>query len=118
MAIPLKIKKTGSIENASATLAVVKEKIQTLSKLISKKDTTVLAEVELEELTEKRGGYRIEINFSSEGDVFRVEAKRPTVRIALDAALEDLRRELRKRKTKKTDFARNVARKAKNRLNG
>jgi ribosome-associated translation inhibitor RaiA len=50
--------------------------------------------------------------------MFRVEAKRPTVRIALDAALEDLRRELRRAKTKKTDFARNAARKAKNSLKG
>jgi ribosome-associated translation inhibitor RaiA len=58
----------------------------------------------------------VEINFSSDGDMFRVEAKRPTVRIALDAALEDLRRELRRVKTKKTDFARNQARKAKGRL--
>lgn len=118
MAIPLKIKKTGTIEDIRATEAVVKEKIQTLAKLIPKKDTTVLAEVELEELSEKRGGYRVEINFSSQGKMFRVEAKRPTVRIALDAALEDLRRELRRVKTKKTDFARNAARKAKNTMKG
>ncbi len=118
MAIPIKIKKTGTIEDVRATEATVKEKIQTLSKLIPKNDTTALAEVELEELKERRGGYRVEINFSSEGDMFRVEAKRPTVRIALDAALEDLRRELRRRKTKKVDFARNEARKAKKHLKG
>ncbi|MBX9765173.1 HPF/RaiA family ribosome-associated protein [Patescibacteria group bacterium] len=118
MAIPLKIKKTGTIEDVRATEAVVKEKVQTLQKLIPKKDTTALAEVELEALSEKRGGYRVEINFSSDGDMFRVEAKRPTIRIALDAALEDLRRELRRRKTKRTDFARNEARRAKNRLKG
>jgi hypothetical protein len=58
MAIPLKIKKTGTIEDARATEVVVKEKIQTLSKLIPKNDTTALAEVELEALSEKRGGYR------------------------------------------------------------
>lgn len=116
--LPVKIKKTGTIENARESEALIKEKIQTLSKLVPKNDTTALAEVELQELKEKRGGYRVEINFSSHGDMYRVEAKRPTVRIAFDAALEDLRRELRRRKTKKVDFARNVARASKKRLKG
>ncbi len=118
MAIPIKIKKTGTIQKAGEAESVVKEKIQTLQKLIPKKDSTALAEVELEALTEKRGGYRVEINFTSEGKLFRVEAKRPTIRIALDAALEDLRRELRRVKTKKTDFARSTARKTKQKLRG
>ncbi len=118
MAIPLKIKRTGAIEKAVLIEALVEEKIQTLSKLIEKSDTTALAEVELEALKEKRGGYRVEINFSSKGDLFRVEAKRKTARIALDAALEDLRRELRRRKTKKLYFARGVARAAKRTLGG
>jgi ribosome-associated translation inhibitor RaiA len=116
MAIPIKIKKTGTIEGVRATEAVVKEKIQTLAKLIPKSDTTTLAEVELEALKEKRGGFRVEINISSQGKMFRVEAKRPTIRIALDAAIEDLRREFRRMKTKKLYFARSEARKEKNRL--
>ncbi len=116
MAITIKIKKTGTIPNIQEAEGVVKDKIQTLSKLIPKSDTTALAEVELEALSEKRGGFRVEINLSSQGKMFRVEAKRPTVRIALDAAIEDLRREVRRLKTKKTDFARNAARKAKNGL--
>ena len=116
--IPVKYKKTGDVALTADTQALIEEKLKVVTKLLDADDTTALAEVEIEELKERRGGFRIEINLSSKGQVYRSEAKRPTVRIALDAAMEDLRRELRRNKTKNIDFARGVSRAAKDWLRG
>jgi ribosomal subunit interface protein len=113
MGIPVKFKKTGGTELTEAMRELIESKVQKLAKVLPQGDTTVLMEVELETLSEKRGGFRVELNLSQNGEVHRAEAKRPTVQIALDAALEDLRRGLRREKTKRHNLVRRGAAKIK-----
>ncbi len=85
----------------------VNEKIQKLSKLVDMSDTTMLMDVELEALPKKTGeNFRVEMNFSSNGKVLRMEAKGETLHAAVDEAVEEGARRLRHLKGKHEDVMR------------
>lgn len=105
--IPTKIKTTGSILLNEEVRAYVQEKIQKLEKLVDMSDTTMLMEVELEALPKKRDeNFRVEMNFSSNGKVLRMEARGETLHASIDEAVEEGARRLRHLKGKHTDVMR------------
>jgi ribosomal subunit interface protein len=111
MALEITIKTTGAVMLSDELRAFVEEKVGKLEKLLDPNDTTVLAEVELESVNQSRTGdsFRAEINLSYAGGFTRAEAKRETLHAALDEAVAEARRSLRRTRTKHRDLVRRGA---------
>jgi len=107
----IKIKVTGAILLTDELRSFIDEKIQKLFKLIPESDTAALAEVEIESTANSRIGdsYRAEITFTFSGGMARAEAKREVLHVAIDEAVAEARRELRRAKSKHRDLARRGA---------
>lgn len=105
--IPTKIKTTGAVLLNEEVRNYLDEKIKRLGKLVDAEDPTNLMEIELEALPRKTGeNFRVEMNFSSNGKVLRMEAKGETLHSAIDEAVEEGARRLRHLKGKHTDLMR------------
>jgi len=81
----------------------LEKRLSALDRLISKDDTSVLCDVEVEKTTEhhQQGDiYRFEINLHIAGREFRTEVKRDRLFDAIDEAKEQMARELRRHKNK------------------
>ena len=105
--IPTKIKTTGAILLNEEVRGYVDEKIQKLSKFADMSDTTMLMEVELEELPKRTGDhFRTELNFSSNGKVLRMEGTGETLHASVDKAVEEAASRLKRLKNKHTDVMR------------
>ena len=100
--LPIKIKTTGAVILTEELRSFISDKVGKLSKFLSPSDTTALVEVELESLANSREGnlYRAEINLSVRGELNRSEAKRLTLHAAVDEAVAEARRSLRKSRVK------------------
>ena len=111
MALEITIKTTGAVLLTGELRAFVEEKVGKLEKLLDPADTTTLAEVELESVNQSRTGdsFRAELNLSYAGGFTRAEAKRETLHAALDEAVAEARRGLRKNRTKHRDLVRRGA---------
>ena len=95
--------------------SIVSEKMERLEKLLDQNDTTTMAEVELGSVSNSRTGalFRCEINVTFSGKLVRAEASRETLHTAIDEAVGEARREIRKLRTKHRDLIRRGAGKVK-----
>ncbi len=109
--LPIKIKTTGAVVLTEELRSFIAEKVGKLSKLLDASDTSALAEVEVESIADSRDGdvYRAELNISVAGGFVRAEAKRVTLHAAVDEAVAEARRALRKARTKHRDLVRQGA---------
>jgi ribosomal subunit interface protein len=107
----LKLKATGAVMLTDELRTFVEEKTGKLEKLLDPADTTTLCEVELESVSQSRTGdsFRAEINLSFTGGFVRAEAKRETLHAAVDDAVLEARRELKRARTKHRDLVRRGA---------
>lgn len=109
--MPLKIKTTGAIILTEELRSFIADKVGKLEKFTDPADGSLLAEVEVESLAESRGGdlYRAELNISIAGELVRAEARRATLHAAIDEAVAEARRSLRKSRIKHRDVIRRGA---------
>lgn len=117
--IPVNIKVTGAVVLTQELRAFVDEKLEHVAKLIDANDTTARADVELASIPGGRSAsYRAEFNISFNGGFIRAEAKRETLHTAIDEAVEDARREVKKARTKQRDLIRRGSAKVKDLFRG
>jgi len=104
----IKIKATGAVMLTSELRSFVEEKVKKLEKLLDPSDQTVLAEVEVGSVSQSRTGdsFRAEINLTFVGGFVRAEATRETLHVAIDAAVDEAQREIRRARTKHRDLIR------------
>lgn len=108
----MNIKTSGSVILTEELREFAEKKIAKLEKLLDPKDTTILIEVELATTTNgQRTGdaYRAEVNVSFTGGLARAEASRETMHAAIDEAVAEARRELRRSRTRHRDLIRRGA---------
>lgn len=83
------------------------------------KDVAAHVDIECEHRGQEDGPkYRAEFTLQTKGEVYRAEAIRETLHLALDAAMDDLQRELRRDKRTRLRFVRQSAAKVKDYLRG
>lgn len=104
----IKLKTTGSVMLTPELRSFTEEKLKKLEKLLDPGDTTALAEVEIGSVSQSRSGdmFRAEINLTFTGGFARAEASRETLHAALDEAILEARREVRRTRTKHRDLVR------------
>lgn len=113
----IKIKTTGAVVLTDELRQFVELKVGKATKLLDPTDTTALAEVEIGTTSAgQRTGdvFRAEINLSFEGGMVRAEAVRDTLHAAIDEAVGEARREVKKFRGKHRDLARRGAASVKN----
>lgn len=101
--------KATTIELTPAIKAYVEEKVAMLGKLIDPADTSAHADVEVGQTTKHHQSgdvFRAEINLHVAGANLRAESERDDLYAAIDEAKDELMRQLRKEKTKRTDLVR------------
>lgn len=105
------LKATGAVMLTDELRSFIEEKVQKLEKLLDPSDTTVLAEVEVESVSQSRTGdlFRAEINLTFTGGFARAEASRETLHAAIDEAVAEAKREVRRTRTKHRDLVRRGA---------
>ena len=110
--IPHTIETTGSVMLTDEVREFLEKKLEKLEKLLDKKDTATLIRIEL---GTNAGGsrtgdlYRAEINITFRGGFARAEAARDSLHAAIDEAVTEARREIRKSRTKHRDLVRRGA---------
>lgn len=112
----LNLKATGSVVLTPELQEFVETKIKKLEKLIDPADTTAMADVELcTTVGGQRSGdvYKAEINIQYVGGFTRAEATDYTMHRAIDTAVDEGRRELRKTFGKRRELMRRGAMKVK-----
>ena len=109
--LPVTIETTGSVMLTDEVREFLNKKLEKLEKLLNKNDTTVMARVELGTSAGSRTGdlFRAEINITFKGGFVRAEAARDTLHAAIDEAVSEARREIRKSRTKHRDLVRRGA---------
>lgn len=106
-------------KNLTLTLGLqetLEKRLNTLARLMPKRDTAVLLEAELSKTTKHHQSgkvFRAEFNLSIEGEMLRAEAIEETIENAIDHAKNELKGELEKFNSKAKTLARAGARKAK-----
>ena len=113
--IPTTLTANGSVVITDEMREFVDVKIAKLEKVLDPNDTVVRADVELGTTGGARTGeqYRAEINVKHSGGFARAEATRETLQSAIDEAVEEVRTELHKMRTKHRDLMRRGASKVK-----
>lgn len=117
----INIKTTGSVNLTDELRAYVEDKFKKIEKIVDPNDTVIMADVELATITEgqQTGNiYRAEINVTHKGGLTRAEAIRDTMHGAIDMAVKESRRELRKEFSRHRQFVRRGASKVKDFLRG
>lgn len=113
----IKIKATGAVILTDELKALIGKKLQKIEKLLTAQDTTALVEVEVGTTSAgHRTGdvYRAEFNVTFGGNhLARSESVRDTLQSAIDEAIKDVRREIRKAKGKERSLFRRGAADAK-----
>lgn len=109
--IPITLKATGAVLLSDEVRTYVEEKLRKIEKVSDPKDTVARFDVELGTTGGARTGeqYRAEINFSFAGGFARAEATEDTLHAAIDVAVEEVRREVRRVRTKHRDLVRRGA---------
>ncbi len=102
------LKATGAVMITDEVRSFVEEKVRKLEKVLDPSDTAALAEVEVASVSKSRSGdlFRAEINLTFTGGFARAEASRETLHAALDEAVTEARREVRRMRTKHRDLIR------------
>lgn len=105
------IKTTGAVMLTEELRSFVEDKVGKLEKLLDSSDTTVLAEVELESITQSKTThmFRAEINLSFAGGFARAEASRETLHAAIDEAVAETKREVEHTRVKRRNMVRRGA---------
>ena len=113
--IPTTLTANGSVVLPDDLRAFVDDKIKKLEKVLDPNDTVVRADIELGTTGGARTGaeFRAEINVKYSGGFARAEATRDTLHTAIDEAVEEVRTELHKMRTKRRDLVRRGAAKVK-----
>lgn len=94
----------------------LEKRLRTLERLISKGETDLVCDVELERVTRHHQSgkiFRAEINLRIAGKLFRAEATEDKIEDAIDHAKNELKRELRRSRDKKQSLFKRGSRKAK-----
>ncbi len=93
--------KYNGIEEAKSLAAVVDEKLAPLGKFIGE-ETAAVCEVEFEKMTGHQQGriYRVEVNLTCNGHLYRAEATESTFDEAVDVVRDELDTELSRAKDK------------------
>lgn len=109
------IKTTGVVLLTDELRSFVEAKVGKLGKLLDPADTTVLAEVELESISQSKTTnlFRAEINLSFSGSLVRAEAARVTMHAAIDEAVSEAKREVQHTRVKHRNLIRRGAAKVK-----
>ncbi len=104
------IKATGSVLLTEELKVFVDEKVEKLAKVLGESEAA-LAEVEVGSVSNARTGdmFRAEINISFDGLLVRAEASRETLHMAIDEAVDEARRRIRRSRTKHRDLIRRGA---------
>ena len=107
----INIKATGSVVLTEELRSFVEEKIEKLGKLLDPKDTTILAEIELQSISESKTDdlFRAEINLSFTGRLVRAEARAETLHAAIDDAISEAKREVHGARSKRRNLVRRGA---------
>ncbi|MBI3573507.1 ribosome-associated translation inhibitor RaiA [Candidatus Kaiserbacteria bacterium] len=115
MALKLNIKASGAVLLTDELRSFVEEKMQKLAKILDPADTAALAEIEVESVSQSRNGdsFRAEINIAFTGGFAHAEATRETLHAAIDEAIAEAKREVKKARTKHRDLVRRGAAKVK-----
>jgi ribosomal subunit interface protein len=117
--IPVNIKTTGAVMLTDELRSFVEEKLEHVAKLLNPEDTTARVDVELASIPGGRSAsFRAEFNLFFDGGFARAEAKRETLHTSVDAAIEELRREVKRTLTKRRDLVRRGAAKIKDMFRG
>lgn len=105
------LKGTGAVMLTEEVRAFLNEKLKKIEKVVDTTDTMLRADIELGTTGGARTGdmYRAEINLSYTGGFVRAEATRETLHAAIDQAVEEARREIRRATTKHRDLMRRGA---------
>jgi ribosomal subunit interface protein len=113
--IPTTLTATGSVVLTDELREFVDVKVAKLEKVLDHNDTVARVDVELGTTGGARTGeeYRAEINVKYSGGFERAEATRETLQTAIDEAVEEVRTELNKKRTKHRDLMRRGASKVK-----
>lgn len=121
MAINIHIK-TKNIDLTPAINADVHEKLQGIEKFIAPTgDQEILAEVELGLVSKhhhKGAIYRVEVNVSTNGKMYRSDAEADTLTAALDEVKDDIVTVINRREEKQSDMFRKGSRMIKKLLTG
>jgi ribosomal subunit interface protein len=120
MDIPLNIKGT-NIELNDSLRIYLEKRLQKLEHFINESETAIIAEVELGKITTgQRSGdiFRAEINLEIGGKLLRAESEQSDIHAAIDDMQEEIVRELKKFKDKRTTLFRKGARRIKNMVRG
>ena len=109
------IKTTGAVLLTDELRSFVEAKVGKLGRLLDPSDTTVLAEVELESISESKTAdlFRAEINLSFTGKLVRAEARAETLHTAIDDAVSEAKREVEGARSKRRNMVRRGAAKVK-----
>jgi ribosomal subunit interface protein len=115
----LKIKVSGAVLLTDELRTFVEEKVKKLEKLLDASDTSALCEVGLESVSQSRTGdsFRAEVSVTFAGGMAYAEAKKDVLHAALDEAVSETRRELRRTRTKHRDLVRRGAARVKDFFN-
>jgi ribosomal subunit interface protein len=103
----IKIKGSGSVLLTDELKQFIDEKLKKIEKIIGG-DSTALVEVEVGTVTSHRTGeiFRAELNVSFAGTMARAEATREMLHAAIDKAVSEARREVRKIRSKERTMTR------------
>lgn len=109
--IPVTFKATGAVVLTDELRAYVIEKLAKVDRVLDRSDTTARADIELATTGGARTGieYRAEIMLRLAGGDLRAEASAEILHGAIDEAVEDVRREVRRTRTKRRDLLRRGA---------
>lgn len=113
--IAYNLKGSGSLVLTDEVRGYLDQKLDRVEKLINENDTAVKLDVELGTVSNARTGnmFRAELNFSFSGGFIRAEETCDTLHAAIDAAVDELVHELKKKVGKQRDLMRRGASKVK-----
>ena len=109
--------KYNGLEEAKALTDLVESKMQVLEKFTNGTNS-VLCEVEYEKVAEQQTGkiYRMEVNATIDGKLFRAEATEESFEQAIDEVRNELDKEIRRAKDKEVSLLRRTGRRMKEAL--
>ncbi len=111
MAFPQITFKLNEVANGDKLSSLVTKKFESLGKFI-KDGVPALCEVEFEKAAEHKKGevYRVEVNLTINGNLYRAEATKETFELAIDIVKNELNREISRSKDKKDSLIKRAGR--------
>ena len=109
------LKGTGSVVLSDEIRSYLDQKLERIARLVDPSDSAVKLDIELCTVSNARTGnmFRTEMNFSWSGGYIRSEESCDTLHASIDAAVDELSRELKKKIGKQRDLMRRGASKVK-----